>query len=61
MAWWRAECPVRPSEQAWIEESLDWMVPAFGRARLPWARYVDANPRAFLKGGLRFLDETARS
>ncbi|WP_344169827.1 hypothetical protein [Kribbella lupini] len=31
MAWWgRPKCPVRPEEQAWIEESLDWLVSSFG-------------------------------
>jgi hypothetical protein len=33
-SWGRVECPVRPEEQAWIEESLDWMVATLGRARL---------------------------
>jgi hypothetical protein len=34
MAWWRAECPVRPVEQGWIDESMDWFVAEFGRDRL---------------------------
>ncbi|MCP2329076.1 hypothetical protein HDA40_007583 [Hamadaea flava] len=35
MAWWRRpSCPVRPVEQEWIEQSLDWFVAQFGRVRL---------------------------
>jgi hypothetical protein len=34
MAWWRAECPVRPVEQRWIDESMDWLVEQFGEERL---------------------------
>jgi hypothetical protein len=34
MAWWRAECPVRPVERVWIEDSMDWFVAEFGRDRL---------------------------
>jgi hypothetical protein len=34
MAWGRAECPVRPVEQVWIERSMDWLVAQFGRERL---------------------------
>jgi hypothetical protein len=35
MAWWRrADCPVRPVEQDWIERSLDWLVAEFGTDRL---------------------------
>lgn len=32
--WWRVECPVRPLEQDWIEQSMDWFVTQFGAARL---------------------------
>lgn len=28
--WFRAACPVRPAEQAWMEESLDWLMDEFG-------------------------------
>jgi hypothetical protein len=31
MAWWRPECPVRPVEQEWIEDSMDWFLTEFGR------------------------------
>jgi hypothetical protein len=35
MAWWgTAECPVRPAEQRWIEQSMDWFVREFGRGTL---------------------------
>jgi len=35
MFWWRqAECPVRPVEQEWIEQSMDWLVGQFGTYRL---------------------------
>ena len=34
MSWWRAECPVRPVEQRWIDESMDWFVAEFGEERL---------------------------
>ena len=35
MVWWRqAECPVRPVEREWIEQSMDWLVSQFGPARL---------------------------
>ena len=34
MSWWRAECPVRPVEQGWIDESMDWFVEQFGEERL---------------------------
>jgi hypothetical protein len=35
MAWWRqADCPVRPVEQEWIEQSLEWLRVEFGDARL---------------------------
>jgi hypothetical protein len=34
MSWWRAECPVRPVEQSWIDESMDWFVEQFGEGRL---------------------------
>lgn len=33
--WWRrADCPVRPVEQDWIESSMDWFVAEFGIERL---------------------------
>ncbi|WP_432840829.1 hypothetical protein [Dactylosporangium sp. CA-092794] len=35
MVWWRkAQCPVRPVEQEWIERSMDWLLAEFGRDRL---------------------------
>jgi hypothetical protein len=35
MVWWRrAECPVRPVEQHWIEQSMDWFTVQFGTERL---------------------------
>jgi hypothetical protein len=35
MRWWRqADCPVRPVEQQWIEQSLDFFVREFGADRL---------------------------
>jgi hypothetical protein len=35
MAWWRrADCPVRPIEQDWIERSMDWLRAQFGSDRL---------------------------
>ena len=34
VAWWRTECPVRPEEQAWIDESMDWLRAQFGNMRL---------------------------
>ncbi|HEY7225448.1 MAG TPA: hypothetical protein VH561_17885 [Micromonosporaceae bacterium] len=34
MAWWRAQCPVRPVEQSWIERELGWFVGQFGGGRL---------------------------
>lgn len=35
MSWWRqADCPVRPVEQNWIEQSMDWLVAQFGAERL---------------------------
>jgi hypothetical protein len=34
MAWWRrAQCPVRPVEQEWIEQSMQWFTEQFGRHR----------------------------
>jgi hypothetical protein len=34
MVWWRADCPVRPVEQQWIDRSMDWFVTEFGTDRL---------------------------
>jgi hypothetical protein len=34
LAWWRARCPVRPLEQAWIDRSMAWFVEQFGDQRL---------------------------
>jgi hypothetical protein len=34
MSWWRADCPVRPVEQRWIDESMEWFVEQFGEERL---------------------------
>jgi hypothetical protein len=34
VAWRKAECPVRQAEQAWIDESMEWLVAEFGRERL---------------------------
>ena len=35
MVWWRrVDCPVRPVEQDWIEQSMDWFVEQFGTKRL---------------------------
>lgn len=28
--WFASRCPVRPEEQRWIDESMDWLVHAFG-------------------------------
>jgi hypothetical protein len=32
--WFTAQCPVRPVEQEWIEQSMDWFGTEFGQARL---------------------------
>jgi hypothetical protein len=34
VSWRRADCPVRPVEQEWIERSMDWFVEQFGTTRL---------------------------
>src|SRR4051812_17298016 len=34
MRWWQAQCPVRPAEQQWIEQSLSWFGREVGRDRL---------------------------
>jgi hypothetical protein len=34
VGWWSAECPVRETEQVWIDESMDWLLAEFGRERL---------------------------
>src|SRR5262249_55221406 len=34
VSWFKAECPVRPVEQSWIERELDWFVEQFGADRL---------------------------
>jgi len=35
MGWWRrVKSPVRPVEQAWIDQSMDWFVAQFGSDRL---------------------------
>ena len=30
MAWWSSECPVRPREQGWIDDSMRWLRDEFG-------------------------------
>lgn len=34
VGWWSAECPVRETEQVWIDESMDWLLAEFGEDRL---------------------------
>src|SRR5215831_12321168 len=34
MASWSTPCPVQPTEQAWIDDSMDWLLTEFGRERL---------------------------
>ena len=34
MGLWRAECPVRPVEQRWIDESMGWFIEQLGEERL---------------------------
>jgi hypothetical protein len=34
MSFFPARCPVRPQEQVWIEESMDWLVREFGEPAL---------------------------
>jgi hypothetical protein len=34
VAWWRAQCPVRPVERDWIDRSMTWLVEQFGDRRL---------------------------
>ncbi|MEU8227054.1 hypothetical protein [Kribbella sp. NPDC048915] len=57
--WWKkASCPVRPVEQQWIDENLDWYVAEFGADVL--RREVVLPERSFLPAGYTGSEDDVR-